>query len=350
VNDAPVAVNDTASTTQGVAVAIAVLANDADPDGQLLSVAGFTPPSAGVVTNPGNGTLVYMPPAAFTGTDTFTYTVTDGLLVSAPATVTVTVWPATNPPASGTNFLLATEATVRGGASAALDVDEAAAGYLLVKYNTAPYDSARKTYFQFDLGGTAADPAASATFTVGFTDTFPQRVQLWALNQAYPGFNAALTWNAAQANDTNSNHLFTNGTFTATPLGASVMLPVSGTNAHTFTVPRLGDVLRSNRVTLVLAPVNDAANNVGGLRIQRGGAVLGVASLPPPTLRIGRAGANVVLAWPAPSSGFSPYAAPAPGAAGPWTRLTNDPAVSNSTYFLSLPLAPGTRFFRLQSP
>lgn len=350
VNDAPVAVNDTASTTQGVAVAIAVLANDTDPDGQLLSVAGFTPPSAGAVANPGNGTLVYTPSAGFTGTDAFTYTVTDGLLASAPATVTVTVWPAANPPAPGTNYLPATEATVRGGASAAIDVDEAATGYLMVKYNAAPFDSARKTYFQFDLAGVSADPAAPATFTVGFTDTFPQRVQLWALNQAYPGFNAALTWNTAQANETNSNQLLTNGTFTATPVGASVVLPASGTNAYTFTLPRLGDVLRTNRVTLVLASVNDAANNAGGLRIQRGGAVLGVAALPPPTLRIDRAGASVVLSWPAPSSGFSPYAAPAPGAASPWTRLTNAPTLSNSTYLLSLPLAPGTRFFRLQSP
>jgi hypothetical protein len=220
----------------------------------------------------------------------------------------------------------------------------------MIKYNAAPFDSARKTYFQFDLASAAPDPNAPATFTVGFTDTFPQRVQLWALNQAYPGFTTAMTWNAAPANETNSNSLLTNGTYTATPLGGPVTLPVSGTNAYTFTLPRLGDLLRSNRVTLVLSAVNDAGNNAGGLRLQRAASVLGVALLPPPTLRIERAGGQAILSWPAPSPGFNPYAAPAPGNPGPWTRLTNAPTLSNSTFFLSLPLAPNSRFFRLQSP
>ena len=40
-NSAPVAKNDSASTTKGLAVSIAALANDTDPDGDLLSVKGF---------------------------------------------------------------------------------------------------------------------------------------------------------------------------------------------------------------------------------------------------------------------------------------------------------------------
>jgi len=91
VNDAPVAVNDTATTTAGDAVVVPVLANDSDVDGDALTVTA--------VTNPGNGTaaitgssVTYTPNVGFTGTDTFSYTISDGDL-TATASVTVTVNP-----------------------------------------------------------------------------------------------------------------------------------------------------------------------------------------------------------------------------------------------------------------
>jgi hypothetical protein len=102
---------------------------------------------------------------------------------------------------------------------------------------------------------------------------------LWALNQAYPGFNSAITWNTAQANDTASNGLLASGPFTATAIGADVLIPASGTTPYTFTIPRLDDVLISNRVTLVFAGVDDAANSSGGLRMQRTNATLSFSLL-----------------------------------------------------------------------
>ncbi len=94
--DAPVAVADSADTAQGSAVTIAVLANDSDPDNLPpaapnagLSVSTVTQGTTGQVTN--NGTNVtYTPNAGFAGTDTFSYTATDGDLTST-ATVTVRV-------------------------------------------------------------------------------------------------------------------------------------------------------------------------------------------------------------------------------------------------------------------
>lgn len=169
--------------------------------------------------------------------------------------------------------VVSTEATVQGGTSANVNVDEVTAGYIHVKYH-APLDLARKAYFQFDLAGSTPDTNAPASLTVKFTSTNKQRVQLWALNQAYPGFNSAITWNTAQANDTASNGLLTTGPFTATAIGTDVVIPTSGTTPYTFTIPRLGDVLISNRVTLVLAGVDDAANSSGGLRMQRANAAL----------------------------------------------------------------------------
>jgi hypothetical protein len=91
VNDAPVAVNDTASTTAEVLVNIPVLSNDVDVDGPSLSVSGVTQPAHGTVTVNANQTLRYTPASAYVGADSFTYTVTDGAGGTATATVNVTV-------------------------------------------------------------------------------------------------------------------------------------------------------------------------------------------------------------------------------------------------------------------
>jgi len=89
-NTAPVAGNDTATTTKGTPVNIAVLANDTDANGDALSVSSFTQPANGTVTFT-NGIATYTPATGFVGTNTFTYVATDGQLQSNVATVTVQV-------------------------------------------------------------------------------------------------------------------------------------------------------------------------------------------------------------------------------------------------------------------
>ncbi|MDH5546946.1 MAG: tandem-95 repeat protein [Gammaproteobacteria bacterium] len=94
VNDAPVGVNDSASTNEDTAVLTGnVLSNDTDIEGDTLSVsaADATSANSGSVTNHGNGTFTYTPPANFNGTDTFNYTVSDGNGGTDTATVTITV-------------------------------------------------------------------------------------------------------------------------------------------------------------------------------------------------------------------------------------------------------------------
>jgi hypothetical protein len=92
VNEAPVAVDDSASTVKNTPVTIAVLANDSDPDGNPLTVASTTAPTRGTATILSGGTSVrYTPRNGFVGTDAFTYTASDGRGGEATATVTVTV-------------------------------------------------------------------------------------------------------------------------------------------------------------------------------------------------------------------------------------------------------------------
>ncbi len=89
-NRFPTAQADSGTTLSGAALTINVLANDSDPDGDLLSVAGFTQPAHGTVTQVSGG-LRYTPASGYVGTDSFTYTISDGRGGTATGTVSVTV-------------------------------------------------------------------------------------------------------------------------------------------------------------------------------------------------------------------------------------------------------------------
>ena len=95
-NRAPVAGDDgplVADEDQPLLVAGAVLlANDSDPDGQPLVVvsADATSHAGGTVTDNGDGTFTYTPPADWSGTDWFDYTVSDGIATDT-GTVVITV-------------------------------------------------------------------------------------------------------------------------------------------------------------------------------------------------------------------------------------------------------------------
>jgi len=89
-NHAPTANDDSATTDAGVAVTIDVLANDSDPDGDALAIADFTQPASGNVSRSGSR-LVYTPTSGSRGTQTFTYTLSDGRGKTDTARVTVTI-------------------------------------------------------------------------------------------------------------------------------------------------------------------------------------------------------------------------------------------------------------------
>ena len=97
VNDAPVAVADTATVLEDAeATSIDVLANDTDEEGDPLTLVSVTTSGTGTVTV--NGTLVeYTPATDFNGTEEVSYTVSDGLLTSA-GILTITVTPVNDAP------------------------------------------------------------------------------------------------------------------------------------------------------------------------------------------------------------------------------------------------------------
>ncbi|TLM80502.1 MAG: tandem-95 repeat protein, partial [Actinobacteria bacterium] len=93
VNDAPRAVDDTASVSELSSVTIdpaRLLLNDSDVDGDPLTFVSYTQPAHGTLVMVG-GRLVYTPAVGFNGTDSFTYTISDGRGGTASATVVIAV-------------------------------------------------------------------------------------------------------------------------------------------------------------------------------------------------------------------------------------------------------------------
>ena len=95
-NNPPVAQPDTLGTFRDMAVSVStgdLLANDSDPDGDVILVLSVTPgngPNSGGVTLNG-ATVTYTPSSGYIGQDNFTYTIGDGRGGQASTYVTVTI-------------------------------------------------------------------------------------------------------------------------------------------------------------------------------------------------------------------------------------------------------------------
>ncbi|QIE86184.1 retention module-containing protein [Pseudomonas nitroreducens] len=89
-NDNPVAVPDTANTNEDTAIRIDVLGNDTDAEHDALIVTGASAGNGTVVINQ-DGSLSYTPKENFSGSDTITYTISDGKGGTSTSTVAVSI-------------------------------------------------------------------------------------------------------------------------------------------------------------------------------------------------------------------------------------------------------------------
>lgn len=90
-NSDPVGVNDTATTAFETAIAIDVLANDTDADGDMLTIEKLTREADNGTVDIIDNELVYTPDAGFSGVDVFRYKFSDGNGGMDSAKVRVTV-------------------------------------------------------------------------------------------------------------------------------------------------------------------------------------------------------------------------------------------------------------------
>ena len=101
VNHAPVAVPDSYTTSGDTTLTVAlpgVLANDSDPDGNVLTAVLVSGPAHGTLTLQTNGRFGYTPDTGFSGTDGFRYRASDGVATSPSVRVTITVTAPATPP------------------------------------------------------------------------------------------------------------------------------------------------------------------------------------------------------------------------------------------------------------
>jgi hypothetical protein len=100
VDDPPVGVADNITADAGLPSVLAhsaLTVNDANVDGDSLTITNFTQPSNGTVFDNGDGTFTYIPAPDFSGVDSFVYTLADPDGNTSTAAVVVTVTPGPDP-------------------------------------------------------------------------------------------------------------------------------------------------------------------------------------------------------------------------------------------------------------
>ena len=120
VNDPPGGNGQSVTASEDTPAAITLEGEDIDDDPLTFVVATF--PLHGTLSGTAPA-LTYRPDANFHGTDSFTFTASDGVDTSAPALVQITVLPVNDPPVTSGRTVTTTEDTPVTFASEATDVD-----------------------------------------------------------------------------------------------------------------------------------------------------------------------------------------------------------------------------------
>ena len=287
INDAPTAIDDTASTAEDQAITIAVLGNDGDVDGDALTVTGAGNGANGTVVVNVNGTLTYTPNADFNGQDSFGYTVADGKGGTASAQVTVVVTPINDAPTAIddtastaedqaiTIAVLGNDGDVDGDNLTVTGAGNGASGTVVVNANgTLTYTPNADFNGQDSFGYTIADGkggTASAQVTVVVTpvNDAPRAIDDTASTAEDQAITIAVLGNDGDVDGDNLTVtgagngasgtvvVNANGTLTYTPNA-----DFNGQDSFGYTIADGKGGTASAQVTVVVTPVNDAPTAV----------------------------------------------------------------------------------------
>ncbi len=134
--DAPVAFDQggsQATTPENVPIGIGLVASD--PDGDPLTFIIVTPPAHGALSGAGS-TRTYTPTAGYSGPDSFTFKVNDGITDSNIATVSITVTPVADAPVADSQSLTLAEDTQLSLLLTASDLENDPLTYVLLSQVT----------------------------------------------------------------------------------------------------------------------------------------------------------------------------------------------------------------------
>src|SRR6056297_929309 len=283
-NDAPVASDDTATTDEDNSINgdVGDEASDADGDALTFSVDSGDEPENGAVTMNADGTYTYDPNDDFNGTDSFTYTVSDGIETDT-ATVTVTVNAVNDAPvAQDETEAVAEDGAVINGQLTATDVENdnlsysvqgtAPAGLTVFTNGSYTFDPSDAAYQGLATGDTQD---VTATYIVndgnGGTDTGTITITVTGTNDApvaeevtVSGVRDTDTAGLVTATDVDGDDLTfsveagdgpSSGSVVMNPNGSFVYTPnagFSGPDSFTYTVSD-GTVTVTETVTVNVA-------------------------------------------------------------------------------------------------
>ena len=296
VNDAPSAVNDAYTTSEESAVNGNVLANDADADADALTAVLASGPSHGALTLNNDGTFTYTPTTNYNGTDSFTYTATDGAATSNTATVSITVNPVNDAPTAANDAFTANEDTqlagnvltndtdVDGDTLTATLVNGPSHGALTLNSNgtftytpTANYNGTDSfTYTATD--GTATSNTATVSITVNAVNDAPTAVN----DSASTNQGVALNGNVL-TNDTDIDGNTLSATLVAGPAHGTVALNSNGSFTYTptanyngtdsFTYKATDGTATSNTATVSITVIDNVAPTAVDIQATNGGGL-----------------------------------------------------------------------------
>jgi VCBS repeat-containing protein len=314
VNDPPVANNDNYSVAEGGTINLAVpgvLANDTDPDGPTMSAILVSGPAhaSSFTLNP-NGSFQYVHDGSETLTDSFTYQVSDGSLLSNVATVSITITPVNDAPVAVNDAYAVNEGGTLNGSSVLANDTDAENNSLTAVLVSGP---AHASSFTLNANGTftyvhdGSETPASDSFTYkandGLADSNVATVTITitpvndapvAVPDAYSvDEGGTLNGSSVLANDTDAENNPLTAVLVSGPANASsFVLNADGTftyvhngsetTSDSFTYKANDGSLDSNTttVTITINPVNEAPTAVNdAYSVNEGGTLNGSSVL-----------------------------------------------------------------------
>ncbi|MBF0339878.1 MAG: tandem-95 repeat protein [Magnetococcales bacterium] len=283
VNDAPVTASGTLTVHKNTAGSGQLLATDIDSSNRTYSIVENGVKGKAVITNALSGAYTYTPDTDKTGTDTFTFQVSDGLENSNISTVTVTINASSDTPMANNGLLSVDEDTPASGKLSGSDPDGEGVNFTIVTNGTkgtATITGAKTGDYLYTPN---ANATGSDTFTFQVSDghvksnTATIAVTIRAINDAPVAQDGTLTTNedtaatgVLRATDVDGDNLTytivsngAKGTATITDVAAGMFTYVPNANANgtdTITFKANDGQTDSNiaTISITINPVNDA--------------------------------------------------------------------------------------------
>ena len=278
VNDAPSATDDIVSTPENTARYIYVLGNDVDVDNDLLTIVAVSTVPNGAVTIVGPN-LLYTPTLDFSGTDTLSYTISDGTVTSW-ATVTVMVGGANTPPVAVDDIATTIEDTPLALAVLDNDIDTdndplfitafglpervTKNGPTLLTYTPAPEFSGQEVFTYTMSDGLWSDTGRVTVTVTAFNDAPVAVADKYRVALNTP---LVVPTPGVLANDTDVDSPALTALLDTSPASGTVQLNAAGSFIYTPTLDSSGvvtftyvanDGLSASNVTFVRLTIGDA--------------------------------------------------------------------------------------------